>query len=63
MPGMTLKQYARFRFFKLLEAYREAKRNIGTPEGKQAFIVLSVQLHIAKGSVPKRLWPLINKEV
>ena len=54
--GMTLKQYARFRFFKLIEAYQEAKKHLDTPEGKQAFIVLSVQLHIAKGQVPKHLW-------
>lgn len=56
MEGMTLKQYAKFRFFRLIKLYREAKKNIHTEEGKAAFLVLSVQLHSAKGTVPKYLW-------
>lgn len=59
--GMTIKQYDRSRFFEILEKYREAKRQIHTQQGKSDFIALSVQLHIAKGRVPKRLWPLINR--
>jgi len=61
MAGMTLKQYAHFRFFKLLDEYRDAKKRLATPEGKADFIRLSIQIHIAKGNVPKRLWPLVNK--
>lgn len=61
--GMTLKQYRRRRFYDLLDAYLEAQRNIDTPEGRIAFIALSVQLHSAKGDVPKRLWPLINAKL
>jgi hypothetical protein len=58
---MTIKQYHKYRFWRLVDLYREAKKNIATPEGKEAFILLSVQLHIAKGRVPKRYWPFINK--
>lgn len=56
MEGMTLKQYARFRFFRLCDALQEAKRKMDTEEGKTAFIVLSVQLHAAKAGVSKKLW-------
>ena len=59
--GMTLKQHTRFIFLKLVEQYREAKKHLDTKRGKQQFIVLSVQIHIAKGQVPKSLWPLVNK--
>ena len=58
---MTLKEYARHRFFKLLEKYSEAAKQLHTDEGKKAFIVLSVQLHIAKASVPKSYWPLVRR--
>jgi len=56
MEGMTLKQYARDRFFRLCEAYQEAKQKMDTQEGREAFIILSIQLHAAKGTVPKSLW-------
>jgi hypothetical protein len=60
--GMTLKQYDRHRFFALLDQYREIKTTgLQTPEQQHAFVLLSVQLHAAKGRVPKRLWPLVNK--
>lgn len=26
-----------------------------------AFVALSIQLHAAKGAVPKRYWPLVTK--
>lgn len=58
---MTMKQFHRYRFLRLLDAYREAKRHIDTPEGKDAFIVLSVQIHAAKAHVPKSWWPMVNK--
>ena len=59
--GMTLKQFARHRFFRLLEAYRAARSQLDTEAGRHAFVVLSVQIHAAKASVPKRLWPLVNR--
>jgi hypothetical protein len=59
--GMTLKAFARHRFFKLLTAYRAAREQLHTAEGKRAFVVLSVQIHAAKAQVPKRLWPLVNR--
>lgn len=59
---MTLKQYARFRFFRLLDLYRVAKKSgLKTAEDKQAFLLLSLQIHQSKGQVPKCLWPLVNK--
>lgn len=58
---MTLKQYHRARFLRLIEAYRVAKKQISTPEGKNAFIVLSVQIHAAKANVPKSWWPMVNR--
>jgi hypothetical protein len=60
-PSMTLKQYAKFNFLRLVAAYLEAKKHIGTPEGNAAFIALSLQVHAAKGNVPKRMWPMVNK--
>jgi hypothetical protein len=54
--SMTLKQYAEFRFFRLVEAYQDAKTRLDTDEGKRDFIVLSVQLHAAKADVPKSYW-------
>jgi hypothetical protein len=59
--SMTLKQFARHRFFKLLAAYRSARQQLHTEDGKRAFVVLSVQIHAAKAHVPKRLWPLVNR--
>lgn len=59
--GLTLKQFARRRFFALLEAYRAAREQLETEAGKRAFVVLSVQIHASKAQVPKRLWPLINR--
>ena len=61
VTGMTLKQYHRQRFYRLVEAYREAKKHMGTPAGREAFILLSVQVHAAKANVPKRLWPMVNR--
>lgn len=60
--GMTLKQYWRTRFFDLLELYRQLAHDT-TPEGKQAFIVTSIQLHIASGRVPKSYRKYINQAV
>lgn len=59
--GMTLKQYDKWRFLQLVNLYRTTKQHVDTPEGREAFILLSIQIHIAKGRVPKRYWPLINK--
>lgn len=61
MSGMTLKQYARWNFFDLLNKYREARKHLDTKEGRLDFIALSIQIHAAKAGVPKRLWPLVNK--
>jgi hypothetical protein len=33
--GMTLKQFALARYFRLIELYREVKKHIDTPEGKR----------------------------
>jgi hypothetical protein len=57
---MTLKQFARYRFFQLIEAYRVVKADLSTEKNRHAFIVLSVQLHAAKAGVPKSYWSLIN---
>jgi hypothetical protein len=54
--GMTTKQYARERFFRLCEQYKEAQQHLDTEEGRKRFIVLSIQVHIAKADVPKSLW-------
>lgn len=64
MRGMTLKQFARRRFFEALENYRCARNGLlaGAPGAQEAFIRASVQVHASKGGVPKRLWPLVNKE-
>ena len=59
--GMTIKEWWKHRFFKLIDEYREAKKNLDTPEGKQAFVALSLAIHVAKGHVPKRLWSMVNK--
>lgn len=61
MEGMTLKQYHRERFYRLCAEYRQAKAQLDTAEGKQAFVLLSLQIHAAKAHVPKRLWSLVNK--
>ena len=58
MAGMTLKKYAKRRFFQLCDDLREAKKRMDTDQGRKDFIVLSVQLHAAKGTVPKSLWKL-----
>lgn len=60
MSGMTLKQFALTRFYSLLEQYREAARD-HTLSGRQRFVALSVQVHAAKGAVPKRYWPLVGR--
>ena len=57
--GMTLKQFALHRFLKLIEQYKEVKRRgLKTDMDRAAFIVLSVQIHAAKGDVPKSWWPI-----
>jgi hypothetical protein len=61
MQGMTIKQLNRKRFYDLLDAYREAKKDISTPDKKATFIRLSVALHQAKAGVPKSLWPLVTR--
>jgi hypothetical protein len=60
--GMTLKQMGRHRFLLLLAQYRKLRDGgLQTPEEQHAFVLVSVQLHAAKGLVPKRWWPLVNK--
>ena len=59
--GMTLKQFARHRFFKLCEEMREAVKHTDTEEGRRAYILLALQLHAAKGGVPKSLWKYANR--
>jgi hypothetical protein len=59
--GMTLKQYHLSRFLRLCEEYREAKKHMDTDEGRTAFVVLSLQIHAAKGQVSKRWWSMVNK--
>lgn len=61
MSGMTLKEYHKARFFNLLERYSQVKRQLPNQEAREAFIILSVQIHAAKAHVPKSLWPLVNK--
>lgn len=62
MRGMTLKQAARHRYIDLCSEYRALKaKGIHTDEDKTAFVRLSIQIHAAKGDVPKRLWSLANK--
>lgn len=53
MNGMTLKQFAIHRAFRLAELYNIAKQHMDTCEGRAAFIVLSVQIHAALGNVPR----------
>jgi hypothetical protein len=61
MTGMTLKQYGKHRFLRLLSMYGEAKKHIGSEEGNAAFVALSVQIHAAKAEVPRSWWPMINR--
>lgn len=62
MTGMTLKQYAKHRFYRLCGEYKALKaRGLKTNEDKAAFIALSVQIHAAKADVPKRMWPMVNR--
>lgn len=55
--GMTMKQHHVAQFWKTLEAYKLALESGDT----RAIIVTSLAIHQAKGNVPKRLWPLVNK--
>lgn len=60
--GMTLKEHARHRFYSLLERYRTVKATgLKTEDQKAEFVSLSIQIHITKNQVPKRLWPLVNR--
>lgn len=59
-PGMTIKQFRRAEFRRLLEAYREARSQINTMDGRKSFVILSVQLHAAKANVPRSWRQLIN---
>jgi hypothetical protein len=60
VQGMTLKQYAIFQHQQIAEGLRKlfamTPEEKGTPEWRHAFIVLSLQFHASKGSVPKRRW-------
>jgi hypothetical protein len=58
---MTFKQAAKARYFDLIAEYHAVKKNLSTPEAREKFVGLSVAIHAAKGEVPKRYWPLINK--
>lgn len=55
--GMTLKQFAMAKFWKTLETYKLALESGDT----RAIVLTSLAIHQAKGGVPKRLWPLVNK--
>jgi len=57
----TIPQYHRLRFLRLVDEYARASKTLDTTEGRRAFVLLSVQVHIAKGDVPKRMWPLVNR--
>jgi hypothetical protein len=56
--GMTLKQYHKARYLRLVEKYQESKDHLHTAAGRAAFILLSVQVHAAKAHVPKSWWRL-----
>ncbi len=55
--GMTNKQFAMARFWRSLAAYKTALESGDT----RAIVLTSLAIHAAKGDVPKRLWPLVNK--
>lgn len=62
MNGMTLKQHAKHRFLQLCDRYRKLKETgLQTQEQKNEFITLSLEIHAAKGEVPKRYWKYANK--
>ena len=62
MNGMTLKTYAKHRFLQLCDRYRKLKETgLQTQEQKNEFITLSLEIHAAKGEVPKRYWKYANK--
>ena len=62
MNGMTLKNYAKHRFLQLCDRYRKLKATgLQTQEQKNEFIALSLEIHAAKGEVPKRYWKYANK--
>lgn len=53
--GMTLKQMAAAEFWNALEAYRQALRT------KTNIVGASLRVHQAKGGVPKRFHPYVNR--
>lgn len=64
MNGMTLKQHAKHRFLQLCDRYRKLKETgLQTQEQKNEFIALSLEIHAAKGEVPKRYWKYANKQI
>jgi hypothetical protein len=59
MSGITLKQYAKFRFMNLCEEQqRIIDEGLNLPGNMAKFIVLSLKIHAAKGEVPKYMWRL-----
>ena len=57
MAGMTLKQFARARFWAALDEYKLARES----KESERFVRASVALHYAKLQVPRRMWPLVNQ--
>jgi hypothetical protein len=61
MTGKTIKQMHLDNFFQVLEDYKAAKAALMDRGEVAEFVKLSVQIHIAKSHVTKRLWPLVNQ--
>lgn len=54
---MTLKECARFEFHSACAEWQAA---LASGDGER-IIKAALRLHIAKGSVPKRIWPMANQ--
>jgi hypothetical protein len=59
--GVTLKQYAIEQYFKTISEIDRITENGLKDEDKEKFIVLSVQYHSLKGSIPKQYWAMKPK--
>lgn len=58
MEGMTIKQANIHRFLKLCDLYEKACDNLS--KDATGFAIISIQVHMAKGDVPKRYWKYAN---
>jgi hypothetical protein len=61
LRGSTLREFALWRFFQLLDEYRKARKDLNGPGARARLASISIGLHAMKGYVPKRYWPLVRR--